>query len=120
MMPEDGSWPPEIDALETIGSQPDIGNFTYHPSATSPADGYDKVIPGLSTGYHTFGVDWEPGSITWYVDGQPVASTTDQVTSKAMYLVMNLAVGGDWPGYPDATTKFPSTLAISDVSVWQH
>ncbi len=119
MMPANNSWPPEIDALETVGNQPNIGNFTYHPPAGA-SQGFDKNIPGLSSGWHTFGVDWEPGSITWYVDGTKVASTTNDVTGDAMYLVMNLAVGGAWPGYPDATTAFPSSLNIDYVRVWQH
>jgi beta-glucanase (GH16 family) len=120
MMPEDGSWPPEIDALETIGSAPDVGNFTYHPTASDPPAGFSKTIPHLDTGWHTFGVDWEPHSITWYVDGHRVTRTTDAVTGKVMYLVMDLAVGGSFPGYPDGSTSFPASLGIDSVAVWQH
>jgi len=120
MLPENNSWPPEIDALETIGSQPDVGNFTYHLPSGLPAQGFDQVIPGLSSGWHTFGVNWEPGSITWYVDGQEVASTTDDVTSTPMYLLMDLAVGGSWPGYPNSASEFPASLNIRYVRVWQQ
>jgi len=120
MMPENDTWPPEIDALETVGNQPDVWTGTYHPPSPMPAQGFDSTVPGLSSGWHTFGVDWEPGRITWYVDGQQMATTTTDVTSTAMYLVMDLAVGGSWPGYPNASTPFPSTLRIAYVRVWQH
>jgi beta-glucanase (GH16 family) len=120
LMPENNSWPPEIDALEVVGNQPDIGNYTYHPPSPQPSQGFDTKISGLSSGWHTFGVDWEPGRITWYVDGNQVAKTTYDVTSLPMYLVMNLAVGGAWPGYPDASTPFPSSLNIDYVRVWQE
>jgi len=119
MIPANNSWPPEIDGLEVVGNQPDVANFTYHPPSPAASQGFDKVIPGLSSGYHTFGVDWEPGRITWYVDGAEAATTTDQVTSLAEYLIMNLAVGGSWPGYPNASTPFPSALKIDYVRVWQ-
>ena len=120
LLPENGSWPPEIDALEVVGAQPDVATGTYHePDGTS--QGHDVVIPGLSSGgWHTFGVDWEPGSITWYIDGKARYSSTTDVTSLPMYLVMNLAVGGTWPGPPNASTPFPSSFNIDYVRVWQH
>jgi hypothetical protein len=120
LLPANGTWPPEIDALEQVGTQPDVGNFTYHPGAGQANEASYALIPGLSSGYHTFGVDWEPGRITWYVDSQAVFTATQSVTATAMYLVMNLAVGGSWPGYPDASTQFPSSFNIDYVRVWQH
>lgn len=120
LLPANNSWPPEIDALEVIGSQPDIWTGTNHPAVGS-AQGYDATIPGLSSGWHTFAVDWEPGQLTWYVDGKVVATDVSSgVSATPMYLVMNLAVGGSWPGYPNSTTPFPSSLDISSVEVWQH
>lgn len=110
--------PPEIDALETIG-QSDVGYFTYHmPSGAQQST--PVTIPGLAGGYHTFGVDWEPGSVTWYVDGRQVSQATQSVTNVPMYLIMDLAVGGNWPGYPNASTVFPATFSIDYVRVWQH
>lgn len=118
LMPENGQWPPEIDALETIG-QADQGYFTYHmPSGAQQSA--PATIPGLTGGPHIFGVDWEPGSITWYVDGRAVFEATQNVTDTAMYLVMDLAVGGSWAGYPNASTVFPSSFDIDYVRVWQH
>jgi beta-glucanase (GH16 family) len=119
LMPANNTWPPEIDALETVGSQPDVACWTYiQPNGAHSASYRD--IPALSSGWHTFGVDWEPGVITWYVDGVAEFTTTSAVTSTPMYLVMDLAVGGTWAGLPNATTPFPSTLGIDYVRVWQH
>jgi beta-glucanase (GH16 family) len=119
LMPENGIWPPEIDALEMVGSQPNVWTGTYLPP-TGAKQGHWATINGLYSGWHTFGVDWEPGSITWYVDGHAVAQSTTAVTNTPMYLVMDLAVGASWPGYPDASTPFPSALNIDYVRVWQQ
>jgi beta-glucanase (GH16 family) len=69
-------------------------------------------------------VDWEPGAITWYVDGVVRAQYTDvsNITSKPMFIILNLAIGGvgSWPGPPDDTTPFPSYFQIDYVRVWQQ
>jgi beta-glucanase (GH16 family) len=67
-------------------------------------------------------VDWEPHAITWYVDGIERRRYTDtnHIVSKSMYLIANLAVGGDWPGPPDRPTRFPSYLEIDYIRVWQR
>jgi len=120
LLPADNSWPPEIDALEVVGDQPNVWTGTSH-SASGTSQGFDFKIAGLSRGWHTFGVDWEPGRITWYVDGHAVAADVSAgVSDTPMYLVMDLAVGGSWPGYPNGTTPFPSSLEVSAVRVWQH
>ena len=69
-----------------------------------------------------YGVDWQPDSVTWYVDGTQVAQCTTAdgaISSTPMYLIMNLAVGGSWPGPPNATTPFPAQMTIDWVHVWQ-
>ncbi len=120
LLPADNSWPPEIDALEVVGGQPNIWTGANHP-ATGASRGFDFKIAGLSRGWHTFGVNWEPGRITWYVDGHAVAADVSTgVSDTPMYLVMDLAVGGSWPGYPNRTTPFPSSLEVSAVQVWQR
>jgi beta-glucanase (GH16 family) len=122
MLPENNSWPPELDVLEVLGNDPTTGYNTWHPASPNPAQGFAFHGADLSQGYHTFGADWEPGSITWYVDGKAVASTTSNVTNLAMYLVMELSVGatGSWAGPPNASTHFPAVESIDYVRVWQH
>ena len=71
-----------------------------------------------SAGFHTYAVDWTPSTLTWLLDGKPVASTTKNIPSKPMYILANLAVGGDWPGLPNASTPFPGVMEIDYIRVW--
>ena len=77
------------------------------------------IVQGMTTGFHTYGVDWQKDKITWYFDGGKVYETaTPAGMDKPMYMLANLAVGGEWPGSPDATTKFPATLEIDYVRAY--
>jgi beta-glucanase (GH16 family) len=96
----------------------------YHyrrTNGTSATVGDGWAGPDFSADWHTFGVDWEPGSLTWYVDGVERARFTDAaVTDKAAYLVLNLAVGGSWAGSPDGSTALPAKLQVDYVRVYQR
>ena len=123
-LPDDLHWPPEIDVFEILGGTPDVLHMHYHyPDGSSEGgdDGVDWSGPNFSADWHTYAVDWEPDAITWYVDGVPRRSYTDasHIATKPMYLIANLAVGGDWPGNPDASTPFPAHYQIDYVRVWQ-
>lgn len=113
---------PEIDILELLGNDPSELLFHFHPldrDQTSPGSSYRG--PDLSVGWHDVGIDWEPGRIRWFVDGEQVWSIEgDDVPDEPMYLVLNLAVGGVYPGPPGEDTPFPSTFAIDRVTVWQR
>lgn len=118
MLPASYIWPPEIDIMEILGNQPDVIHMTYHYSGGGP--GSTWTGSDFSAGWHTFAVDWEPGVITWYVDGvQRWQYKSSNVTSQPMYLLLNLAVGGSWPGSPDSSTVFPSYYDVDYVRVWQ-
>lgn len=123
MDPADDSWPPEIDILEYIGQEPTRSYFTYHWAE----DGVHKKIGSsydgedLSNGFHTFGVDWQPGLLVWYVDGKErFRVQAASVPSKAMYLIANLAVGGDFPGSPDPSTVFPAYMNIDYIRAYRR
>ena len=62
-------------------------------------------------------MDWEPGSIRWYVDGFLVARLTVSITQPE-YLIANLAVNGKLP--PNSAVRFPQSLVIRSIKVWQH
>lgn len=115
LIPQDHSWPPEIDAVETHGNEPNIvSENIFWDGGSSPfyARGTD-----FTKGFHTFGVDWEPDSVTWYIDG--VAQRQVRVSiSNPMYLVANLAIAGSSP--PDASTVFPASMDIDFIRVYQH
>lgn len=71
--------------------------------------------------YHTYAVLWEPGKITWYIDGVQKAQTTTQITSKRMYLLLNLAIGGVWPGnVPDNYNITTSVMEVDWVRAWSR
>jgi beta-glucanase (GH16 family) len=120
----DHAWPPEIDVMEMLGSDPGRTTMHYHyrrSNGTHADVGKGWNGPDFSAGWHTFGVDWEPGSIVWYVDGVERASFTDPcVTDQPAYLVLNLGVGGTWAGSPDESTALPADLAVDYVRVYQH
>jgi beta-glucanase (GH16 family) len=110
---------PEIDLLEMIGQNPRELILHFHPEdrdADSPSKRIRVADPDLAGDWHTVGLIWTPGKLVYTLDGKPVWTVTgDQVPSEPMYLVMNLAVGGAYPGPPDAATRFPSTFEIDYV-----
>lgn len=114
-LPVDLSWPPEIDIMEAVGQHPDHLSTTYHGRHRR----YMKSmsLPGLSSGWHTFGVDWRPRSITWFVDGQEVYRVAT-APSRPMYLLANLAVGGTGGGPVTGQTPDRATFKIDYVKVW--
>lgn len=120
MLPADYTALPEIDIMEILGQQPNLTYMTYHYSGGDPGSSYTG--PDFSTGWHTFAVDWQPGVISWYIDGVKRWTYTNSVnvSNTPMYLLLNLAVGGNWPGSPDSTTKFPSDYLVDYVRVWQR
>jgi len=123
MLPADHSWPPEIDAMEIQGQEPNVTHMTYHyldASGNHQGPGSAWSGPDFSAGWHTFGVDWQPNAVVWYVDGVERSRFTDAsaITNKASYLLLNLAVGGSWLGSPDASTRFPSNYLVDYVRVW--
>jgi beta-glucanase (GH16 family) len=123
MLSTDQDWPPEIDAFTTIGQTPNIANFalSYLSSDGTDSSGTSAWTgPDFSAGWHTFAVDWQPNAMVWYVDGVERWRFTDKtrIPAESMYLVLNLAVGGDWPGAPDGSTVFPSSLEVDYLKVW--
>jgi beta-glucanase (GH16 family) len=122
LLPATGKWPPEIDVLEVLGHDTRRVYMTNHWSEGAGRRGkneqhYDSPEE-LSADFHTYAVRWEPGEIVWYVDGVERARSTEHVPEEPMYVLANLAVGGDWPGMPDDTTPFPSRMEVEYVRVY--
>jgi beta-glucanase (GH16 family) len=139
MLPTDweyGGWPRsgEIDIMELVGHEPAQVHGTLHYGAphTYTGDHYD--LPGEETfadDYHVFALEWEPGEIRWYVDGYHYQTQTEWFTSstkgsshapfdQCFHLLLNIAVGGAWPGFPDETTEFPQYMYVDYVRVYQR
>ncbi|WP_329459412.1 family 16 glycosylhydrolase [Streptomyces sp. NBC_01497] len=124
-------WPAsgEVDIMENVGFEPGSVHGTIHGPGYSGSDGIGAgyTLPGgqaFADGFHTFAVDWSPNSITWSVDGNTYETRTPAdlggkswAFNKPFFLILNLAVGGYWPGDPDGSTPFPSQLVVDYVHV---
>jgi beta-glucanase (GH16 family) len=116
LLPADLTWPPEIDIMESIGD-PHRVYVTVHSKAVQ-SNSVPVDVPG--DGFHTYAVSWDPRAIVWYLDGAETArQPTPADMDKPMYLIANLAVGGQWPGAPDASTTFPAELQIDYVRIYR-
>jgi beta-glucanase (GH16 family) len=115
---------PEIDVLEMLGHEPTTFRMHYHfiQDGERSSLGQDVTTVDLSAGWHTYAVEWSEDALVWYLDGLERWRIDDPeiVPHEPMYLLLNLAVGGDWPGAPDETTPFPSAYLIDYVRVWQY
>lgn len=124
MLPTAGQWPPEIDIMELLGHQPTTVYATNHWGVFPSAYSYNtSPFPGsidYSTNYNTFAVEWDQGRLDFYVNGAKRATHTGGVPAEPFYMVLNTAVGGNWPGYPDATTVFPQTFDVEYVRAYRR
>jgi beta-glucanase (GH16 family) len=120
LMPDSKTWPPEVDILELLGQEPQKIYMTNHYSEYGVTKSSQGIYTGsdFSNDFHIFGLEWKPSSLTWYIDGKACYQTTTGIPQKNMYILINLAVGGNWPGSPDATTPFPSYYNIDYVRVY--
>lgn len=128
-------WPAcgEIDIMEHINSDAPIVS-TIHMPTTSGNDtsiGSDFVLPGgidYSADFHLFAAEWESNVVRFYVDNMLFQTVTRAdllpnqrwVFDHPYFVVLNVAVGGAWPGYPDSTTIFPATMQVDYVRVYER
>ncbi|HET6860191.1 MAG TPA: family 16 glycosylhydrolase [Streptomyces sp.] len=124
-------WPAsgEIDIMENVGFEPSTVHGTLHGPGYSGSGGIGAgySLPGgraFADDFHTFAVDWSPNAITWSVDGTVFQRRTPAdlggrqwVFDKPFFLILNLAVGGYWPGDPDGSTVLPQRLVVDYVRV---
>lgn len=128
-------WPGcgEIDIMENIGREPSIVHGTIHGPGYSGSGGIGApyTLPGgqrFRDDYHIFAIEWEPNAIRWYVDRElyetrtpaDLPASTNWVFDHPFFIILNLAVGGGWPGNPDATTLFPQTMLVDYVRVYRR
>jgi beta-glucanase (GH16 family) len=120
LLPADGRWPPEIDIMEMVGHKPTMVLGTIHWGKWPNNRYYSQCYkgPDFSKDFHTFAIEWEPGSIKWFVDGKQYSQVKAHVPEEPFYIILNTAVGGMWPGNPDETTVFPQYHDIDYVRVY--
>jgi beta-glucanase (GH16 family) len=131
MLPTDwvyGGWPMsgEIDIMELLGDNPWKVYGTIHygssPQAAQQSGGSFTQLqqPSFAGGFHLFTLEWDSLGMRWYVDGVRYFSTTHGAPfDQRFHILLNVAVGGNWPGNPDSTTTFPQYMQVDYVRVYR-
>jgi len=136
---EKPGWPGcgEIDIMENIGKEPALVHGTIHGPGYSGGHGIGAAyalpdaLPAdqrFADDFHLFAVEWEPNVIRFYVDDHLYATRTPADLPKGakwvydhpFFVLLNVAVGGDWPGNPDASSEFPQTMLVDYVRVYER
>jgi beta-glucanase (GH16 family) len=122
LLPSTDAWPPELDIMELIGSNPNTVYFTQHWGTVQNVMSYGITWtgPNFTTGYHNFALEWSPNRVDWFVDGILRHTTTSNFPHEPMYVILNLAVGGHLPGNPNASTVFPKSMLVDWVRVYMR
>jgi Glycosyl hydrolases family 16 len=121
LLPANNTWPPELDILEILGDNPQKLYVSWHSNVGGTHWSETKTIdvPDTSTEFHTYSIDWTKDTINWFCDDIQVArKSTPEDFRQPIYGLLNLAVGGGWPGAPDTTTEFPAKYSIDWVRVY--
>lgn len=127
-----GGWPKsgEIDLMEVVGHEPNRTFGTIHygpgPGSTQISRNYLLSAKTFNDEFHVFSLEWKQDQIKWLIDGN-VFSTVNKADlgsnnypfNEEFYIIFNLAVGGNWPGSPDANTYFPQWLVVDYIRVYQ-
>ena len=127
------AWPAcgEVDIMENIGKEPGTVHGTAHgPGYSGLGIGGSLTLPGgaaVADDFHVFAVECEPDRITWLMDSRPYFTLTPTnlpakgawVFNQPKFLLLNLAVGGNWPGDPDVSSTFPQKMLVDYVRVYE-
>ncbi|MBI1265937.1 MAG: family 16 glycosylhydrolase [Cryomorphaceae bacterium] len=131
MLREAGIWPGEIDIMETVGNAPNTLHGTCHQGTAGNVYslGGSIVSPSsLTDNFHTYSIEWFPDNIRWFLDGQmyyevnrsQVTPNFEWLFDEDYYMLLNVAVGGNWPGAPNGTTVFPQEMVVDYVRAYQY
>ncbi len=126
-------WPGcgEIDVMENIGREPRLNHGSLHgPNYPKAGITASYELPNhrpFYKAFHRFAIEWSPDRIEFFVDGVSYETATPAslpptatwVFNHPFFFLLNVAVGGDWPGNPDSTTPFPQKMLVDYVRVWK-
>jgi beta-glucanase (GH16 family) len=137
MMPKKstyGSWPKsgEIDIMEHVGFDPGVVHGTVHTQAFNHRIGTQKggqvSVPTAMQGFHEYAIEWDENAIHWYLDGEKFftfdrledATSAEWPFDQPFYIILNLAIGGDWGGSKGVNLDaLPARYEVDWVKVWQ-
>jgi beta-glucanase (GH16 family) len=108
----------EIDVMEMIGSEPNTIYGTNHYESNGSKKTSGHITNDTPDEFHAYAVEWEKDSIRWYMDGKLYHTSKKGVPVEDMSIVLNLAVGGNWPGDPDEAVQFPCSMAVEYVRIY--
>jgi beta-glucanase (GH16 family) len=98
LLPQTTEWPPEIDIMENFGAPNSIRTTYIEGTADAPVQAASQNVltsSNLTNSYHTYGLLWKPGSLTWYLDGKVISTfNSSTVSHQPMYFLANLAIDG--------------------------
>jgi beta-glucanase (GH16 family) len=107
--------------MEVLGDSPTTLYTSAHIEQNNREVNFGTAtaVPDTSLWWHSYAVDWEPSTITWYFDNKQVYQIpTPPTLNVPMYIELNLALGGYWPGNVDQTTPFPSRMKVEWIRVY--
>jgi beta-glucanase (GH16 family) len=130
------NWPScgEIDIMENVGREPSVNHGSLHMPAAGSTTADDQLTgmytlsagAKLGDGFHSYAIEWTPSSIKFFVDDVLYETQTPQTATgrtwefdQPFFILLNVAVGGTFPGAPDATTAFPQTMKVDWVRAYQ-
>lgn len=125
LIPDDHSWPPEIDMLEAVGSNPenqsDADYFFFNSILTDRSnDSYTRVVPPKGhNAWYTIGFLWTETDMRWFLDGQEVRHRPAMGGDVALYFLASPEIGGKWVGAPTAETTWPAEAEIDYVRAYR-
>jgi beta-glucanase (GH16 family) len=121
-------WPScgEIDIMENIGKEPSMVHGSLHGTGFDSTATYTLSTGKFADDFHVYAVEWEPGVVRFYVDGNLYDTRTSASVPAGgtwafdhpFFILLNVAVGGNWPGSPDGTSTFPQTMLVDYVKVY--
>ena len=120
----------EIDVMELVGNEPRKVHAAVHgpgPHLETGIGGGFRARRSLAHRYHVYAARWSPNAVRFSIDGRTYETVHRRdyprrdrwVFNHRMFLIVNLAVGGDWPGPPTPRTRFPARLRVDWVRVWR-
>ncbi|WP_199104563.1 glycoside hydrolase family 16 protein, partial [Aquitalea sp. ASV11] len=122
LLPFDKSWPPEVDVFEAPGHEPGTIITTIHAKDAAGKflhTGCRLAFQDFDKAFHKYGVLWLPDRLIFYIDRKPVSIVSSPVTfNKPMYMLANLAVGGNWVGFKNSTDGMPVSMVVRDMAAY--
>jgi serralysin len=123
MLPASGvTPPPELDIVEVLGREPGVVHTALHRTDNGVYADIGGVahVGSTSDGFHRYGVNWQPDTITWYFDGKAISQTpTSSDMHQPMYMIVNLALGGHWGGMVDGSTSLPMQMKVDYIRAYE-